>query len=169
MNPFTINHIAGDIAPVTKTVTYSTVTNIPGEESKCWITSNLGADYQANSNIDSSEASAGWYWQFNRKQGYKHDGTILTPDNTWINWFEEDFDWQAANDPCSLELGNGWRIPSYSEWFNVFINGGWYDKIGLNSALKMHAAGCLLWYSIQWGIAGIIGAVLKTSMLMFLS
>jgi hypothetical protein len=45
----TINHVAGDVAPVHKTVTYGTVTNIPGEPSKCWITSNLGADHQANS------------------------------------------------------------------------------------------------------------------------
>ncbi len=43
----TINHVAGTVAPVNKTVTYGTVTNIPGETSKCWITSNLGADHQA--------------------------------------------------------------------------------------------------------------------------
>ncbi len=71
----TINHVAGVVAPVTKTVTYGTVTNIPGETSKCWITSNLGADHQATAINDATEASAGWYWQFNRKQGYKHDGT----------------------------------------------------------------------------------------------
>ncbi|MEI7897716.1 MAG: hypothetical protein WCJ26_11825, partial [bacterium] len=70
----TINHVAGTTAPVTKTVTYGTVTNITGEPSKCWITSNLGADHQATAVNDGTEASAGWYWQFNRKQGYKHDG-----------------------------------------------------------------------------------------------
>jgi antitoxin component YwqK of YwqJK toxin-antitoxin module len=46
-SPITINHKAGTVAPVTKTVTYGTVTNIPGELTKCWITSNLGADFQA--------------------------------------------------------------------------------------------------------------------------
>ncbi|MEI6437009.1 MAG: hypothetical protein WCP32_19460, partial [Bacteroidota bacterium] len=65
----TINHGTGAVAPVTKTVTYGTVTNIPGETSKCWITSNLGADHQATAVNDATEASAGWYWQFNLRQG----------------------------------------------------------------------------------------------------
>ena len=46
--PFTISHTAGTVAPVDKTVSYGTVTNIPGEETKCWITSNLGADGEAH-------------------------------------------------------------------------------------------------------------------------
>ena len=115
-----INHVAsGGVAPVDKTVTYGTVTNIPGETSKCWITSNLGADHQATAVNDATEASAGWYWQFNRMQGYKHDGTTRTPNTTWITSINENLDWQAANDPCALELGNGWRIPTYTEWTNV--------------------------------------------------
>ena len=40
---FTIIHTSGTVAPVSKTVTYGTVTNIPGEISKWWITRNLGA------------------------------------------------------------------------------------------------------------------------------
>ena len=55
----TINHIAGTVAPVTKTVTYGIVSMIPGEPSKCWITSNLGADHQATYKADATEASAG--------------------------------------------------------------------------------------------------------------
>jgi hypothetical protein len=70
--PITVNHVAGTTAPVTKTVTYGTVSNIPGEISKCWITSNLGASQQATAVDDATEPSAGWYWQYNRKQGYKH-------------------------------------------------------------------------------------------------
>ena len=76
----TINHVEGVVAPVTKTTTYGTVTNIPGELTKCWITSNLGSDQQATAVNDATEASAGWYWQFNRKQGYKHDGSTRTPN-----------------------------------------------------------------------------------------
>jgi len=141
----TINHVAGVVAPVNKTVTYGTVTNIPGAPSKCWITSNLGADHQATSKSDATEPSAGWYWQFNRKQGYKHTGTVRTPNTTWINWIDEDFDWQAANDPCSLELGAGWRIPTATEWTNVDASGNWTNWNGpWNSALKMHAAGYLI-------------------------
>jgi hypothetical protein len=140
----TINHVTGEVAPVNKTVTYGTVTNIPGEPTKCWITSNLGADHQATAVSDATEASAGWYWQFNRKQGYKHTGTVRTPNTTWITSIDEDFDWQAANDPCALELGSGWRLPTLIEWDNVYAGGNWNNWNGpWNSALKMHAAGGL--------------------------
>ena len=139
-----ISHIAGNVAPVSKTVSYSTVTNIPGETSKCWITSNLGSDHQATAVNDITEASAGWYWQFNRKQGYKHDGTTRTPNTTWITPITESLNWQAANDPCNIELGIGWRIPTSTEWTNVDASGGWTDWNGpWNSGLKMHSAGYL--------------------------
>ena len=141
---FIINHIPGDVAPVAKTVTYGTVTNIPGEPLKCWITSNLGADRQATAKDEATEAPAGWYWQFNRKQGYKHDGTTRTPGSAWISSISEDSDWIPENDPCTLELGYGWRIPTASEWTNVDGTGGWIDWTGpWNSDLKLHAAGNL--------------------------
>jgi PKD repeat protein len=140
----TIDHVAGNVAPVSKTVTYATVTNIPGETSKCWIACNLGSDHQANYVYDSTESSAGWYWQFNRMQGYKHDGTTRTPETTWITDINEDLDWQAANDPCALELGGDWRIPAYTEWSNVDEGGDWHDKYDAwGSGLKLHAAGLL--------------------------
>jgi len=142
--PITIYHETGSIAPVTKTVTYSTATSIPGESSKCWITSNLGADHQATSVDDPTEASAGWYWQFNRKQGYKHDGATRTPNTTWISSISENLDWLSDNDPCSFELGVGWRIPTATEWTNVDEAGGWTNWIDAwNSDLKLHAAGHL--------------------------
>jgi hypothetical protein len=143
--PILINHNAGNIAPVTKTVTYGTINNIPGEPSKCWITQNLGADAQANAVSDATEASAGWYWQFNKMQGFTHDGTDRTPNSLpWISWIEENSDWLAANDPCRLELGMGWRIPTYTEWINVDANGNWENWNGpWNSELKLHAAGNL--------------------------
>ncbi|MCX6306980.1 MAG: hypothetical protein NT040_18605 [Bacteroidetes bacterium] len=140
----TINHTAGTVAPVTKTVTYGIVTNIAGEPTKCWISSNLGADHQAVAKSDTSEPSAGWYWQFNRKQGYKVVGTTRTPNTPWINPITENLSWQAANDPCTLELGGGWRIPTATEWTNVDASGNWNDWNGpWNSGLKMHAAGIL--------------------------
>jgi len=143
-----INHVAGAVAPVNKTVTYGSVTNIPGETSKCWITSNLGADHQATAKDDATEASAGWYWQFNRKQGYKHDGTTRTPNTTWIDLIDENSDWATENDPCSIELGSGWRIPTTTEWTNVDGTGGWANWNDLwNSALKMHAAGYIYYNS----------------------
>jgi hypothetical protein len=138
----TINHVAGTVAPVTKTVTYGTVTNIPGETSKCWITSNLGADHQATSVSDATEASAGWYWQFNRKQGFKHDGTTRTPNTTWITSISENSDWISSNDPCTIEIGSG-----YTEWNNLMTSGGWTNWNGpWGSGLKLHAAGELVYY-----------------------
>jgi len=144
-SPFTINHTAGAVAPVNKTVTYGTVTNIPGEPTKCWITSNLGADHQASAVNDATEASAGWYWQFNRKQGFKHDGTIRTPNTTWISSISEISDWIIANDPCSIELGTTWHLPTYTEWYNINNTGGWSNwNDPWGSGLKLHAAGYLI-------------------------
>ncbi len=140
----TINHIAGTVAPITKTVTYGTVNEIPGELSKCWITSNLGSDHQATAVNDATEASAGWYWQFNTKQGYMHDGVNRIPNTEWISTIDENADWQPSNDPCTLELGTGWRIPTFTEWTNVDASGNWTDWNGpWDSPLKMHAAGYL--------------------------
>ena len=140
----TINHVAGTVAPVDKTVTYGTVTNIPGETSKCWITSNLGADHQATAVDDATEASAGWYWQFNRMQGFKHDGATRTPNSTWITSIDEASSWTAADDPCTILLGTGWRIPTQTEWTNADNNQVWNSYIGTySSVLKIHAAGYL--------------------------
>jgi hypothetical protein len=141
--PIIVTHSAGVVAPLTKTTTYGTVTNIPGETSKCWITSNLGSDHQATAVNDATEASAGWYWQFNRKQGYKHDGSTLIPSWT-ITSINENSDWLPANDPCALLLGAGWRLPTLTEWSNVDASGNWTNWNGpWNSPLKMHAAGYL--------------------------
>jgi uncharacterized protein (TIGR02145 family) len=143
----TINHVTtGGVAPVDKSTTYGTVTNIPGETSKCWITKNLGASQQATTVSDATEASAGWYWQFNRKQGYKHDGTTRTPNTTWISSISENTDWQTANDPCNLELGAPWRLPTKTEWQNVSgsSGGNWVNSNGpWSSGLKLHFAAFL--------------------------
>ena len=141
---FTMTHTAGPIAPVTKTVTYGTVSNIPGETAKCWITRNLGASQQATAVSDGTEPSAGWYWQFNREQGYKHDGTTRTPNTIWITSIPEGSDWEPANDPCSLLLGSAWRIPTLTEWTNVDATGNWINwNAPFSSGLHMHAAGFL--------------------------
>jgi hypothetical protein len=140
--PVTISHVAGNVAPVTKTVTYGTVTNVPGEPTKCWITSNLGADHQATAVNDATEPSAGWYWQFNRMQGYKHDGSTRTPNLNWITEINEYSTWTSVNDPCTIELGSGWRVPTIVEWNNVDAAGNWVNYNGpWNSLLKMHLAG----------------------------
>ena len=141
-------HVQGEVAPVTKTVNYYLVSNIPGETSKCWIASNLGADHQATAVNDATEASAGWYWQFNLRRGYMHNGTNRIPPTTWINYIYQNSNWTTSNDPCRIELGDTWRIPTYTEWNNVDNAGGWTNWNGpWNSALKMHAAGFLSYNS----------------------
>jgi hypothetical protein len=137
---FTVTHSASGVVPETKTVTYGTVlTNLSGSN-KCWITQNLGADNQASSATDASDNAAGWYWQFNRKQGYK-----VGPSPAWtITSIDENSDWTAAQDPCNILLGTGWRIPTYTEWNNADVNGGWDNYTETYaSVLKLHAAGYL--------------------------
>ncbi len=136
-----VNHIVGDVAPINKTVTYGTVaTSIGGTGTKCWITQNLGADQQAISASDTTEASGGWYWQFNRKQGY-----AVGPIPSWtITYINQDSDWTATNDPCTIELGTGWRLPTSIELSNADATGGWNNyNDTFTSPLKLHAAGYL--------------------------
>lgn len=155
----TVNHlVSGGVAPINKTVTYVTVGNVPGATTKCWIISNLGSDHQATNAMDDSEASAGWHWQFNRKQGYKHDGTTRTPNTAWVNSISENTNWTAANDPCALELGSGWRLPTSSEWTSVDAAGGWANRDdAFASPLKLHAAGYLYQTSGPWINQGLTG------------
>ena len=125
-------------------MTYGTTTNIPGEPAKCWITRNLGATQQPNAKSDATEPAAGWYWQFNLKQGYKHDGVTRTPNTTWITSISENSDWTAINDPCRLLLGVAWHIPAMSEWNNIISAGGWTNWNGpWGSALQLNGAGLL--------------------------
>jgi hypothetical protein len=143
-NPISKTHIAGIVAPVSKSVVYGTTNNISGEPSKCWTTSNLGASNQPSSASDATEAAAGWYWQFNRRQGYKHDGTTRTPNSAWIYPITENSNWVSGNDPCVIELGNGWRLVTSSEWNNVDTYGNWATYTApYNSGLKLHTAGYL--------------------------
>ena len=147
----TINHTIGAVCPETKTVNYGTVLTSLTGDSKCWITQNLGADNQASSATDATDAAAGWYWQFNRKQGY-----AVGPTPAWtITAIDESSDWIASNDPCTIELGTGWRIPTYTEWLNADANGGWNNyNDTYSSVLKLHAAGYLLYSNGSLGNRG---------------
>ena len=136
-----ITHTIGTVAPESKSVNYGMVTSSLSGASKCWITQNLGSTNQASSATDNTDAAAGWYWQFNRKQGYK-----VGPTPAWtITSISETSDWLAANDPCTIELGTGWRIPTQTEWTNADANGPWANWTDTyNSVLKLHAAGYLI-------------------------
>jgi hypothetical protein len=141
---YSFNHISGDIAPVDETIIYGTIIeNISGSP-KCWITQNLGAVHQALSPMDDTEGSAGWYWQFNRKQGFMHDGIYRIPNTIWISSISEGSEWIDSEDPCFLLLGSGWRLPSYSEWNFAVENEGWKNLSDTYfNSLKIHGAGYL--------------------------
>ncbi len=158
----TVTHTAGAVAPVTKTVTYQLVTTDYSGATKCWIAQNLGADHPATSSWDATEASAGWFWQFNLPQGYKHDGTTRTPNTTWISYISQNSDWTAANDPCGLLLGTGWRMPTVSELGTVgtkFTN----LSTAYNGLLKLHAGGALTNTNGSWIMAGFAGVIWMAS------
>jgi hypothetical protein len=137
----TVTHTAGDVAPVSKTVTYKIIQTDITRESKCWLAQNLGADRQATSLDDYSEASAGWYWQFGQKRGYKNDGISRVP-NTWGNPAPDTSSWLPSNDPCRLLMGQGWRIPTMMEY--SFLLQNWNtNPVMFNSPLRFHYAGLL--------------------------
>ncbi len=164
-NAISINHVAGNVAPVNKSTSYGTVTNVPGETTKCWITKNLGATIQAATKSDTSELAAGWYWQFNRMQGYKVAGSVRTPNTTWIADIDESTAWGLSSDPCNLEMGDGWRLPTGTEWTNVDASGGWTNYTGsFNSVLKVHAAGRLYNVTGALGYRGSQGFYWSTAM-----
>lgn len=138
----TINHVTTDgVAPVAKTVTYKTVLTTISGASKCWITSNLGATNEATSATDATEDASGWYWQFNHKNGTKHTGSVRTPSHWTKTVASPVQDWQPANDPCTIELGAGWRIPNLIEWTSVRNANGYFNNF--TSVLKLHPAGYL--------------------------
>ncbi len=141
----TVQHKQGDISPFTQTTTYGVVESTFSGVTACWITRNLGATEQATSNTDTNNAARGWFWQFNRKQGYYHDGTTRTPSVVnWITSISENSDWLAENDPCTILLGSNWHIPTSTEWNNVITNGGWTGSAAAySSPLKMHEAGLI--------------------------
>jgi hypothetical protein len=157
---FSIAHIAGfNGAPVSKKVLYHSVSSTLSGKAVCWLTQNLGADQQATLVTDATEASSGWYWQFNRSQGYKHDGTTRTPATTWTTAITESTNWLSANDPCSLLLGSGWRLPNSIEWTNVDgapQNWATGDD-AYKSELKLHYAGYLVNTSGTVAYRGLVG------------
>jgi hypothetical protein len=58
-----------------------------------------------------------------------------------VTSIDENSDWTVTKDPCTLELGSGWRIPTRTEWESVANY--WASSIPWNSNLKMHFAGCV--------------------------
>jgi len=140
----TVIHLADLIAPVADTITYYGVTGILGETTKCWTTQNLGATTQPSAYNDTAVASLGWYFQFNSKRGYQWEDSVRTPSSTWTSSITSNSSWLTANDPCAIELGTGWRIPTSTEWYNIDKENEWVNNDSVyNDTLYLHAAGRL--------------------------
>lgn len=103
----------------------------PGGDSR-WLGWNLGATDAPESFDDGNLDRAGWFFTFNRSQGYYFDTTDPVPDN-----FRRSLptleDWNIDNDPCREALEGNWRIPTEEEWQAVSDNAG--------AALNVHLAG----------------------------
>ncbi len=148
-----VEHKAGTVSPLTRVVTYKVVETTLSGDTACWITHNLGAIQQPTSATDATVASRGWFWQFNRKQGYAYDGSRTPSVVNWITSINENSNWLEENDPCFLLLGDNWRIPTTTEWTNVLITANDFTN-AYGSVLKLNAAGRLDAIDGTFGLGG---------------
>jgi NOL1/NOP2/fmu family ribosome biogenesis protein len=123
--------------------------NWKGGENKIWIELNLGARDYVKDVTDDTGIRAGWYFQFNRKQGYFHDGSSRTPGDPFDD-IDESTDWDIDNDPCRAAFGGDWRVPTQNEWAAFRIassSDGGMDSgnrdDAFSSLLRLHATGLL--------------------------
>ena len=134
----------------------------PGGD-KVWLAVNLGATTPPNTSIDTRPSSAGWYFQFNRKQAFHHNGQQLSPPWKASN-INEDKNWDLENDPCRILLGDRWRLPLIEElraFREAPANSGGMGEgnrtAAFNSTLRLHAAGFLHSFSGDLRNRGITG------------
>ncbi len=137
----TAHHYVGlagsSVAPENVTITYNVVESSLSGATACWITQNLGASSVASNSTSTTAASIGWFWQFNRKYGYLSSGDRTS----WATTIDESSAWLAANDPCTLLLGEQWRLPTLTEWNTA---DSWSTaQDAFNSVLKIHMPGYL--------------------------
>lgn len=125
----------------------------PGGE-KVWLRMNLGATSEPNSASDPDADRNGWYFQFNRPQGY-YQKDLQSPrlPSFWNNEISENGSWRSSNDPCRLTLGSSWRIPTEDEW-RAFVrapkeSGGMGDggkEDAFDSGLKLGGSGRIFYF-----------------------
>ena len=108
--------------------------------------SESGATRQASSQTDEGDDAAGWYWVFDNKQGIKYteSSRTFTPAYSSVKPgnYNYNLSWDPYRDPCYLLLGDGWRLPTNTEWGNIIQNDNWgYITRPWQSVLKVHFAG----------------------------
>ncbi len=151
----TVNHkVTNGVAPVDATITYDIYWTSSSGTRKGWITKNLGATREGLAANEKSINSSGWYFQFNRKQGYQSDGNTRIPNTAWNSYIQEDLNWQLSNDPCRLELGGKWRLPTMTELSderNSWNGEAFLSPMKIVSSAYLSSDGGNL---SQWGFSG---------------
>jgi len=104
---YIVAHTTSDgFSPINATITYETVLS----DGNCWLGRNLGATTQSTAY---SVTSAGWYFQWNYKQGYYWNGSSTVP--TWADNNPNNVPtWASSNDPCKV-LGTSWSLPTEAQ------------------------------------------------------
>ncbi len=138
----TAHHYAGvagvSVAPETVEITYNVKETDLSGTTACWITQNLGALNKSSASASTEVTERGWFWQCNRKVGYAYNGSLI-PAVTWDTTLDDANGWEAENDPCTLLLGEYWRMPTQGEWNAA---DGWISATGAyNSVLKLGLVG----------------------------
>lgn len=121
-----------------------------GGVDKIWIERNLGSTGAVKNEVDSDDGRAGWFFQFNKRQGYYHDGSSRIPGGGWPIGEEKNSDWDIENDPCRMAFGSKWHIPGSDEWADFLsapksddgmAHGNLSDAF--DSLLRIHGAGVI--------------------------
>jgi hypothetical protein len=118
------------------TITYGSTDYYRTQTGVCWLTQSLGATQQPTSLFDPRSAASGWYFQFNRSQAYSmaDDGVTITPSSGWTSTSTlYPSGWTSDNDPCIIQLGSGWRLPTWAEYYPLPWNWN-HDNCGANSS-----------------------------------
>lgn len=118
-----------------------------------WITRNLGANAIASSATSSNANESGCYFQFNRSQSFDwNSGGTVTPATPASTSLSENSNWLPANDPCTIQLGSPWRLPTQAEVQAAFTTFGiTTDVNAFSSALKLHTSGRITPGSVTGG------------------
>lgn len=116
--------------------------NGPGGDKK-WLGWNLGATQEPESFSSDNPESAGWYFQFNHRQGIYPDvpndekvAQHIAGQNSGPQDPELDSDW-INDDPCAQLLNDEWRIPTEAEWEAV-------AAANAEAELNLHNSGYIL-------------------------
>jgi hypothetical protein len=144
---FSKSHNTTQGAPVNTTITYKSIDISIGGTHHCWLMQNLGASNSPTLLTDNAADKIGWYFQFNRKQGYYYYGSNSLMPSSWNNTNDGGGSWSIANDPCRNLLQGSWRLPTQAEW--IAIKATWSTAALINDgnpplpALKLNTSGDL--------------------------